>query len=85
MPQHRTPQDRARRAAIAEAAAGLCETTMGAPVHVALPPQEPDPVPGCEICADVATQRAEAKTHGDGSRLTDCNIEIRLHPHGRSE
>jgi hypothetical protein len=59
---------------------------MADPVHLPLPSDEPepDPVPGCEVCADLAAQRAEAKAV-DPSRVTDCSVEIRRHPHGRQE
>ncbi|TQE19904.1 hypothetical protein [Streptomyces ipomoeae] len=60
-------------------------TTMDPPVCLALPSREPDPVSGCDICLAVANQRFEAKANSDRSKVTDCNVEINRHPHGRAE
>lgn len=42
-----------------------------------------DPVPnaGCDVCAALESQRADARRAGDGSTVSDCNVEIRRHPH----
>jgi hypothetical protein len=63
--------------------------TMDQPIAItlALPLSPPDPTPGCGVCAALATQRDEATAHGDHSRATDCNVEIRNHQaggHGRA-
>jgi hypothetical protein len=42
---------------------------------------EPVPVEGCRICAALGRQRAEAREAGDLSKVSDCNVEIYLHPH----
>lgn len=42
---------------------------------------EPVPVAGCGVCAALATQRGEARLRGDHSRASDCNVELRHHPH----
>lgn len=42
---------------------------------------EPVPVEGCRICAALGKQRAEARAAGDLSKVSDCNVEIYLHPH----
>ncbi|MEU3220062.1 hypothetical protein [Streptomyces sp. NPDC006971] len=44
-------------------------------------PAEPDPVEGCDVCAALADQRAAAQRAGDASRVADCNVEMRRHPH----
>ncbi|MEU5129612.1 hypothetical protein [Streptomyces mobaraensis] len=78
MPHQRTPQDRARRAALADAAVG------GVPAE---PPgadgNGPAPAPGCDVCAALARQRVVARRDGDFSRVVDCDVELRRHPHGR--
>ncbi|MEK2475275.1 hypothetical protein WN984_20625 [Streptomyces noursei] len=42
---------------------------------------DPGPVPGCDICAALAKERALARSRGDHSKVSDCNVEIRNHPH----
>ncbi|WP_327379377.1 hypothetical protein [Streptomyces sp. NBC_01212] len=44
---------------------------------------EPVPNPGCEICQVLGRQREAARAVGDGSVVSDCNVEIRQHPHPR--
>lgn len=59
------------------------------PITYAQPPVElplrtdPEPVPaaGCGVCAALAAQRREARIEGDGSVVSDCNVELRNHPH----
>lgn len=55
------------------------------PVYLTDPmgPQYLEPVPSarCEICRVLGRQREEARAAGDGSLVSDCNVEIRLHPH----
>ncbi|MBC2878873.1 MULTISPECIES: hypothetical protein [Streptomyces] len=70
----RTPGDRARRAALADAAVG------GVPVE---PVDGPAPAPGCDVCEALARQRIVARRDGDFSRVVDCDVELRRHPHGR--
>ncbi|GFE24158.1 hypothetical protein YWIDRAFT_00760 [Streptomyces sp. SceaMP-e96] len=43
---------------------------------------EPVPVPGCDVCGALARERDAARRAGDGSKVSDCNVEIRRHPHG---
>lgn len=59
-------------------------TTMDlpAPVHLPRPTDPPAPAPGCGVCAALAEQRETARTAGDLSRASDCNVELRNHPHG---
>ncbi|WP_267243897.1 hypothetical protein [Streptomyces sp. PR69] len=54
---------------------------MDPPITLALPAEQPDPMPGCGVCAALAQQRAEAMGRRDWSRVTDCNVEIRNHHH----
>lgn len=57
------------------------------PITYAQPPVElplrtdPEPVPaaGCGVCVALATQRREARLEGDGSVVSDCNVELRNH------
>lgn len=58
-------------------------STMSQPVTLGLPLDEPEPPPGCDVCTALAGQRAEAAARGDKSAVSDCNIEIRRHPHPR--
>ncbi|MFD4413174.1 hypothetical protein [Streptomyces sp. NPDC058476] len=57
------------------------KTTMNPPVTLAMPIDAPPPAPGCGVCRALARQRANAIAAGYPSRATDCNIEIRNHPH----
>ncbi|MET9693948.1 hypothetical protein ABZY81_36890 [Streptomyces sp. NPDC006514] len=43
----------------------------------------PDPVPaaGCGVCAALAAQRRDARHRRDHSTASDCNVELRNHPH----
>jgi hypothetical protein len=45
--------------------------------------QEPIPNFDCDVCQSLGRQRDEARAAGDMSRVTDCNVEIRRHPHGK--
>ncbi|MFE0188975.1 hypothetical protein [Streptomyces sp. NPDC058989] len=42
---------------------------------------EPQPVAGCDVCAALAVQRTAARAVGDKSKMIDCNVEMRRHPH----
>ncbi|MEW1569649.1 hypothetical protein AB0454_42810 [Streptomyces sp. NPDC093509] len=55
-------------------------TTDDRPVDLALPLDQPEPVPRCDVCAALARQRTEAEAVRDWSKVTDCNVEIRDHP-----
>lgn len=56
-----------------------CHTTMGPPVTLELPPEEPVPPADCGVCAALVKQRAEARARDDLSRVSDLNVEIRAH------
>ncbi|MFD5198867.1 hypothetical protein ACFWM7_01600 [Streptomyces sp. NPDC058375] len=42
---------------------------------------EPVPNPGCDVCTSLGQQREEARVMGNMTTVTDCNVEIRRHPH----
>ncbi len=54
------------------------------PVHLWEPTSDPVPVAGCDVCGARAVQRAGAYAVGDKSKATDCNVEIRRHPHSKA-
>nr|WP_234025074.1 hypothetical protein [Streptomyces sp. SID8354] len=54
------------------------------PVKDPVPAPEPEPVAGCDVCAALAGQRARAHAVGNRSMVTDCNVEIRRHPHAKA-
>ncbi|MFI6607126.1 hypothetical protein [Streptomyces sp. NPDC050507] len=43
---------------------------------------EPTPVEGCAGCAELANLRDRARTGGDTTTVTDCNVYMRRHPEG---
>lgn len=43
---------------------------------------DPAPVRGCTVCEALGRQRADARKLGDMAAVSDCNVEIRRHPHG---
>lgn len=40
---------------------------------------EPAPVPGCQVCAELARQRERDRGAHDWSGVTDCNVLLRRH------
>lgn len=60
------------------------QTTPAEPVlvHLLEPTPPPEPTPGCDICAALARQRAEATAAGELSQATDYSVEMRRHTHG---
>lgn len=42
---------------------------------------DPKPVPRCDVCAALDKQRAVFRSEHNASGVTDCNVEIRQHPH----
>ncbi|MGW0362664.1 hypothetical protein [Streptomyces sp. NPDC002990] len=52
------------------------------PMRVA---REPVPAEGCDVCAALAKQRSHSRLMRDGSGVSDCNVEIRRHPHPDSK
>ncbi|MDX3068277.1 hypothetical protein AB0G86_34860 [Streptomyces scabiei] len=55
------------------------QTTQEEPVTLGLPLDEPTPPADCGVCTALVEERAEAKGRGDGSRVSDLNVEIRNH------
>ncbi|MFZ4265996.1 hypothetical protein [Streptomyces arboris] len=54
--------------------------TLELPLY--LPELEPTPVEGCAGCAELANVRDRARTGGDLTTVTDCNVFLRRHPKG---
>jgi len=50
--------------------------------YIGFPLPEPAPEAGCAECAALDRGRSAAREEGDLSRVTDCNVKIRSHPHG---
>ncbi|MFE2712192.1 hypothetical protein ACFXKI_09435 [Streptomyces mirabilis] len=55
-----------------------------APVYLKPPLDPPAPVPGCRKCEAWDRQRSAALAAGNASGASDCNIEIRRHPHAEA-
>ncbi|GAA0434931.1 hypothetical protein GCM10010357_65550 [Streptomyces luteireticuli] len=54
------------------------------PVHLlatVMAMDDPGPTAGCDVCGALVRQRAEAWQTGNFSQATDCNVELRQHPH----
>lgn len=61
-------------------------TYPGPPIDLLLGfPDDPPPVASCGVCAALGKERGEARAGGDGSRVSDLNVEIRNHPHAGRE
>ncbi|MEV2255819.1 hypothetical protein AB0I94_35580 [Streptomyces sp. NPDC050147] len=43
---------------------------------------EPTPVDGCAGCRELANVRDRARTGGDWTTVTDCNVLMARHPDG---
>lgn len=58
-------------------------TGMSDPVHLPDPGvvSEPKPVGGCDVCRALAQQRERARAVRNWSGVSDCNVELRRHPH----
>lgn len=54
-------------------------TTQAVSYRLQMPPVPPEPTSGCGICANLVKQRTAAKSAGDYSRVSDCNIRMRRH------
>lgn len=44
---------------------------------------DPHPAPGCDVCGALSGERSEARAAGNMSKVSDVNVEIRNHPHGK--
>ncbi|WP_267244337.1 hypothetical protein [Streptomyces sp. PR69] len=51
------------------------------PVHILPPGPDPEPAPGCGVCAALVEQRGRALARGDHAKAARSNAEIRNHPH----
>lgn len=60
------------------------QTMPEAPVVLTDPTRPPRPAPGCDVCAALDKQRAQAEERGDIRAATTCEVEIRRHPHAQS-
>lgn len=59
------------------------KTTMSPAPYLRVPSLDPPkPVPGCHECLRLATVRLNARTSGDYTTVTDCDIKIRKHAQG---
>lgn len=56
------------------------QTTDEPPVTLPDPTRPPKPRRGCDACAALDKQRAEAEKAGNIRLATDCEQEIRRHP-----
>ncbi|MFJ9318154.1 hypothetical protein [Streptomyces globisporus] len=56
------------------------------PLELSLPTEaelsDPTPVEGCAGCAELAAVRGRARTGGDMTTVSDCNVLMRRHPQG---
>ncbi|MFD5650974.1 hypothetical protein [Streptomyces sp. NPDC127039] len=43
---------------------------------------EPTPVDGCAGCTELANVRDRARSGGDMTTVSDCNVYLRRHPEG---
>ncbi|MFH8471967.1 hypothetical protein [Streptomyces sp. NPDC018000] len=57
------------------------QTTPTEPVHLLEPTPPVKPVPGCNVCAALDRQRADAARAGEWSQATDYSVEMCRHAH----
>jgi hypothetical protein len=63
--------------------AGKQQTTDEPPITLPDPTRPPKPAPGCDVCAALDKQRAEAEEAGNIRLATTYEVEMRRHPtHG---
>lgn len=66
----------------------MTEPTRYSEAPVVLPDRtgylEPTPVEGCAGCVELANVRDRARTGGDMTTVSDCNVLMRKHPEGHS-
>lgn len=60
-------------------------TAQEEPITLTDPTRPPRPAPGCDVCAALDGQRADAEKRGDIRFATTCEMEIRRHPRHRDE
>lgn len=49
-----------------------------------LPTPPPQPTPGCVICEALDQLRTQARADGNFSRVSDCNVRMRIHTHRKA-
>jgi hypothetical protein len=54
---------------------------MSPPPYLGAPLPAPDPAPGCAQCQRWARERTAARTAGDWTTVSDCNVRIRRCTH----
>ncbi|MFS8199029.1 hypothetical protein ACLVWQ_10080 (plasmid) [Streptomyces sp. CWNU-52B] len=59
------------------------QTTQGRPVTLPDPTRPPPPAPGCDVCAALDKQRVQYERAQNIRRATECEVEIRNHPHSK--
>lgn len=59
----------------------MSTTTMSDPVYLPLLSDPAQPAEGCDVCEALENERAMARAIGDGSKASDCNVEMQQHPH----
>lgn len=42
-------------------------------------PAEPSAKPGCSVCLSIVVARQNARSGGNYSAVSDCNVELRRH------
>lgn len=57
------------------------DLTEAVNLHDPLGLLEPVPRASCDVCTSLGRQREEARHAGNWTTVTDCNVEIRRHPH----
>ncbi|WP_329221773.1 hypothetical protein OG352_32215 [Streptomyces sp. NBC_01485] len=57
----------------------MIKTTVSGPMHLGLPKAEPVPIEGCDVCGALTEQRRAARWVGDLSKVSDLNVEMRIH------
>ncbi|MCT7353612.1 hypothetical protein N4P33_15730 [Streptomyces sp. 15-116A] len=60
------------------------QLSLEEPPLLGMPLEEPQPPADCPRCQALARRRSTARASGDLSRVSDCNVGIRNHPHGSS-
>lgn len=56
------------------------QSVQGNPIDLPDPTRPPRPAPGCDVCAALDRQRAEAEAAEEYGRATTFEMEIRRHP-----
>ncbi|MGW5336038.1 hypothetical protein [Streptomyces bauhiniae] len=58
----------------------MAHTTQENPVDLPMRlDRDPEPVPGCPLCDNIAHDRDRAHANGNASQVSDCNVRMRRH------